>query len=95
MSNLRELTNSELDIASGGAQAVYKIAEPVRNPIVTLIRIVESLEGCNSGGKVAVHKIPAQDTTSSCANCGAGSQLSPSGPAFSQPHATAAPCRPD
>jgi hypothetical protein len=63
MSNLRELTDSELDIVSGGAQAVYKIAEPVRNPIVTLIediiRVVESLEGCNSGGKVAVHKIPA------------------------------------
>jgi len=63
MSNLRELTDSELDIVGGGAQAVYKIAEPVRNPIITLIediiRIVESLEACNSGGKVAVHKIPA------------------------------------
>jgi hypothetical protein len=49
MNNLRELTNAELDLVSGGAQAVYKIAEPVRNPIVTfiedIIRVVESFEG--------------------------------------------------
>jgi hypothetical protein len=53
MSNLRELTNGELDLVSGGAQAVYRIAEPDRNPIVTLvediIRVVEELEG--GGGK--------------------------------------------
>jgi hypothetical protein len=51
MSNLRELTNAELDLVSGDAQAVYKTAEPVRNPIVTLIediiRVVESLKGNN------------------------------------------------
>jgi hypothetical protein len=51
MSNLRELTNSELDLVSGGAQPVYKTAEPIRNPIVSLIediiRVVESLEGNN------------------------------------------------
>jgi hypothetical protein len=28
MSSLRELTDAELDLVSGGAQAVYKIAEP-------------------------------------------------------------------
>jgi hypothetical protein len=32
MSNLRELTDAELDLVSGGAQAVYKKAEPIRNP---------------------------------------------------------------
>jgi hypothetical protein len=37
MSNLRELTNAELDMVGGGAQAVYRIAEPVRNPIVIIL----------------------------------------------------------
>jgi hypothetical protein len=52
MSNLRELTNAELDLVSGGAEAVFKTA-PTRssgcNPVITLIediiRILESLEG--------------------------------------------------
>jgi hypothetical protein len=58
MSNLRELTNAELDLVSGGATAIFR-PEPARpvgfggNPVVTLvediIRIVEGLEGCNSG----------------------------------------------
>jgi hypothetical protein len=56
MSNLRELTNAELDLVRGGATAIYR-PEPARpvglggNPVVTLIediiRIVEGLEGCN------------------------------------------------
>jgi hypothetical protein len=66
MSNLRELTNAELDLVSGGAEAVFKTA-PTRssgcNPVITLIEdiilILESLEGCNSGGKVAAHKVTA------------------------------------
>ena len=51
MSNLRELTNAELDLVSGGATAIFR-PEPARpvgfggNPVVTLIediiRIVES-----------------------------------------------------
>jgi hypothetical protein len=56
MSNLRELTNAELDLVSGGAEAIFRPARPVGlggNPVVTLIediiRIVEGLEGCNSG----------------------------------------------
>ena len=54
MSNLRELTNAELDLVSAGAM---KAREPVRstgcNPIVTLIediiRLVEKIEGNNPG----------------------------------------------
>jgi len=54
MSNLRELTNAELDLVSGGAM---RAPEPVRssgcNPIVTLvediIRLVEKIEGNNPG----------------------------------------------
>ena len=46
MSNLRELTNAELDMVGGGAQAVYRIAEPVRNPIVIILEdILKILQG--------------------------------------------------
>jgi hypothetical protein len=57
MSNLRELTNAELDLVSGGA--IMKNPEPARpiglcgNPVLTLIediiRVVERLEGNNPG----------------------------------------------
>jgi hypothetical protein len=56
MSNVRELTNAELDLVSGGA--IMKNPEPERpigicgNPVLTLIegiiRVVERLEGNNS-----------------------------------------------
>ena len=57
MNNLRELTNAELDLVSGGAM---RAPEPVRssgcNPIVTLvediIRLVEKIEG-NGRAKAA------------------------------------------
>jgi hypothetical protein len=57
MGNLRELTNAELDLVSGGA--TKKTPEPARpiglcgNPVITLIediiRVVEKLEGNNPG----------------------------------------------
>jgi hypothetical protein len=48
MSNLRELTNAELVMVRGGAQAVYRITEPVRNPIVIILEdILKILEGAN------------------------------------------------
>jgi len=52
MSNLRELTNAELDMIGGGAE---KISEPIRrvNPIIVvledILRIVERIEGNNPG----------------------------------------------
>ena len=49
MSNLRELTNAELDMIGGGAE---KISEPIRrvNPIIVVLEdILRILEGNNPG----------------------------------------------
>ena len=57
MSNLRELTNTELDLVSAGALMRAPAPAPTRglggNPVVTLIediiRLVEKIEGNNPG----------------------------------------------
>jgi hypothetical protein len=58
MSSLRELTNAELDIVSGGALEIArpKPISPVNPIIVILEDILRIVEGCGGNNRTAAKK---------------------------------------